>query len=119
MYGNRHSNTIGALDMRKSLGSNGVFAIFHGHIHDTLPTRYLPNQWNNESSFVACGSLSGYCQNSVNKFNMVELTNFQNIKDLSLRIKCYDVNSFGDFSIEKSHELHRNVMNNFLVSMNS
>jgi len=115
----RHKPTEGAYEMRKCLGSNGVLSILHGHLHDTIEERYLPKEWCNISSFFPCGTISGYCQNAVNKFNMIEIVNYDNIKKLKIMIKCYDIDSFGNFSKDRYYVLYSDSINKLLKSMNN
>lgn len=115
----KHIQTEGAYEMRKCLGSSGVLSILHGHLHDVIDERYLPKEWCNASSFFPCGTISGHCQNAVNKFNMIEVVNFDNLKELKIKIKCYNIDSFGNFSKDKYFVLYSDAIDKLLKSMNN
>jgi len=117
MY-SKHVCPEGALEMREILGKYGVVSILHGHLHNILEERYIPEKWNGESSFLSCGTVAAYCPNTVNKFNMIEIRNYEEIKKMRVKVMCYEINSRGCFKKENAYELYSNVIRKFLKSLN-
>lgn len=112
--GSKYKNTVGAKETRESLGKNGVIAILHGHIHDVIDEEFLPKMWNGRSSFFSSGSISAYCRNAVNKFNMIEITNYKKLERININIMCYEINNQGKFS--RTYKLYPNSIEKFLKS---
>jgi len=116
MY-SKHVCAEGALEMREILGKHGVVSILHGHLHDILEERYIPEKWNGESSFLSCGTVAAYCPNTVNKFNMIEIRNYEEIKKMRVKVICYEINNRGRFTKKNANGLYSNKIRKFLKSM--
>ena len=113
----QHIFTKKADVLRRSLGKRGIISVLHGHIHNTLQEKYIYEKWTEDSLSLSSGSLSGYCRSAINKFNMIEIKNFQDFKDLSMKVTCYEANQNGYYFECESKELYPNSINSFLNSM--
>lgn len=113
-----YTNTKDARPTLELLNKHGVISILHGHLHDVLEEYYLPDKWKDISSFFSCGTVSGYCRNTVNKFNMIEIQNYTDIRDMMIKILCYEANTRGYFTTTKVRRLYSVPIRRFLKSMN-
>jgi len=113
-------NTQNAKQTRELLGKHGVIAVLHGHLHEVLEEYQLPDKWKDISSFFSCGTVSAYCANTVNMFNIIKIQNYKEIKNMALKILCYKVDAQGYFTKKKVHSLYSGkIKKKFLKSMNN
>lgn len=113
-----YSNTKDARPMLELLCKRGVIAILHGHLHYVLEEYHLPDRWKDISSLFSCGTVSAYCRNTVNKFNMIEIQNYRDIRNMTIKILCYEVNTRGYFTKTNVRRLYSKRIKEFLKSMN-
>lgn len=98
-------NTQNAKQTLELLGKHGVISVLHGHLHEVLEEYRLPSKRKSKSSFFSCGTLSAYCANTVNMFNMIEIQNYKEIRNMAIKILCYKVNTQGYFTKTKVYRL--------------